>query len=153
MPSPIAATPAHGCAFCLIANGDAPAREILRTSQVLAFLPDVPAVLGHVLVIPYVHIPDIFSLDTATAHVLADTTRHIAAATRTATGASGVNIIQSNGSSAGQTVFHLHIHIVPRLRHDRMPDLWPSDARWPAADLDSNAKALRAALHGSASPA
>lgn len=134
-----------GCPFCAIIKRQALAREVLRTDRVVAFLPDVPAVLGHTLVIPTAHIRDIWEVDRPTGHLLADTTRQVALAVSTATGAEGMNIIQSNGAVAGQSVFHLHIHVVPRHPGDRMPDLWPVDADWSVKDLDSVADALRAA--------
>jgi histidine triad (HIT) family protein len=135
-----------GCPFCAIVKRHAPAREVFRTDRVLAFLPDVPAVLGHTLVIPREHIRDIWGLDRPTGHVLADATRRVASAVSTATGAEGMNIIQSNGAVAGQSVFHLHIHVVPRHLGDRMPNLWPIDADWSGWELDSVADALRAAV-------
>jgi histidine triad (HIT) family protein len=55
----------------------------------------------------------------------------------------GMNIIQSNGLAAGQSVFHLHVHVVPRETHDRMPSLWPPDAAWSDSQLDESASMLR----------
>ena len=125
------------CPFCAIVAGRAPAREVLRTDEVLAFLPDVPAVLGHTLVVPTSHLPNIWTVGQREAHDLADATRRVAAAVAEATNAEGMNIIQSNGVTAGQSVFHLHIHVVPRKDRDRMPDLWPDDAEWSVMQLDS----------------
>ncbi len=132
------------CPFCLIVSEQAPAREVWRSDEVVAFLPDVPAVLGHVLVVPVAHVPDIWALDSATGHVLADAVQHMARAIVRATGAPGLNVIQSNGEPAGQSVFHLHVHIVPRSAGDRMPDLWPVDANWPGPVLDDVAASVRA---------
>lgn len=134
------------CAFCLIADQRAPAREIWRTEDVVAFLPDVPAVLGHVLVIPRAHVQDIWALDGPTGHLLADATRRVARVVASATGDPGLNVIQSNGAAAGQSVFHLHVHVVPRSSGDRMPDLWPADAAWSPRDLDASAASLRLLL-------
>lgn len=134
------------CPFCDIVASDAPAREVLRTSQVVAFFPDVPAVLGHTLVVPRKHVNEIFDLDRETSYALADATIQVASAVRSATGASGLNVVQSNGISAGQTVFHLHIHVVPRREGDRMPGLWPADAEWSRNDLCVVQDAVRAAL-------
>lgn len=134
------------CPFCAIVAGDGPAREVLRTDAIVAFLPDVPAVRGHVLVVPAAHMRDIWDVDTRTGHQLADATRTVAAAVSAATGAEGLNIIQSNGEAAGQTVFHLHVHIVPRHRKDRMPELWPADAAWKPHELDSMRVEIATAL-------
>lgn len=138
--------PEHLCPFCAIAAGRGPAREIMRTADVIAFLPDVPAVPGHTLVVPQVHVQDIWEVDQHTASMLADATRRVAAAVARATQAEGINIIQSNGVAAGQSVFHLHIHIVPRHIGDRMPELWPPDANWPDTELDSMASTVRASF-------
>jgi histidine triad (HIT) family protein len=113
----------------------------------LAFLPDVPAVLGHTLVVPTTHLPDIWAVGQREACDLADATRRVAVAVAEATNAEGMNIIQSNGVAAGQSVFHLHIHVVPRKSGDRMPDLWPDDAEWSVAQLDSIAEELRATIN------
>ena len=58
-----------------------------------------------------------------------------------------MSLIQSNGAAAGQSVFHLHIHVVPRRQGDRMPDVWPADADWSADALQAVADALRTAVH------
>lgn len=140
-------SPPSECAFCAIVAGRAFAREVLRTDTVLAFLPDVPAVLGHTLVVPTTHLPDIWAVGQREACDLADATRRVAVAVAEATNAEGMNIIQSNGVAAGQSVFHLHIHVVPRKSGDRMPDLWPDDAEWSVAQLDSIAEELRATIN------
>lgn len=140
------AAQATDCPFCSIVAHRAPAREVFRSDDVLAFLPDVPAVLGHTLVIPRTHIRDIWGLDRRTCSTLAEVTRQIASTISEAVEAEGVNIIQSNGTAAGQTVFHLHIHIVPRNDGDRMPKLWPADADWSSAELDSIASTLKSAV-------
>lgn len=120
--------PANECPFCAITAGRGPAREILKTEHTMAFLPDVPAVRGHTLVVPRNHVRDIWEVDARTGHMLADATRRVAAAVAHATQAEGMNIIQSNGVAAGQSVFHLHVHVVPRHTGDRIPELWPPDA-------------------------
>ncbi|MHA7661864.1 HIT family protein [Mycolicibacterium sp. HS_4_1] len=134
------------CPFCAIVAGQAPAREVLRTSEVVAFLPDVPAVLGHTLIVPTSHLPNIWVVSEREAHDLADATRRVAVAVAEATNAEGMNIIQSNGVAAGQSVFHLHVHVVPRKDGDRMPDLWPEDAEWSVAQLNSAAEGIRVAM-------
>lgn len=125
------------CPFCLIVAGDAPAREVLRTSTVVAFFPDHPAVLGHTLIVPRQHVSTIWDIDEAIGYSLADATRRVARAVHEVTATPGMNIIQSNGHAASQTVEHLHIHVVPRSGGDRMPRLWPPDMNWPSASLDA----------------
>jgi histidine triad (HIT) family protein len=140
------AAQAADCPFCSIVAHRAPAREVFRSDDVVAFLPDVPAVPGHTLVIPRTHVRDIWGLDRKTCSALTEVTRQIASPISEAVESEGVNIIQSNGTAAGQTVFHLHIHIVPRKSGDRMPKLWPEDADWTSAELDSIASTLKSAV-------
>lgn len=142
-------TPAEDldCPFCAIAQRGAPAREVLRTEDVVAFLPDVPAVLGHTLLIPRQHIRDIWDVEDRLGRVLADETRRLAAAVSAATRTRELNIIQSNGQAAGQSIFHLHVHVVPRRPGDRMPHLWPCDADWSPSTLDAIAAELRSEFH------
>jgi len=135
-----------GCPFCAISEGIAPSREVWRSDKVLAFLPDVPAVEGHTLVIPRRHVRDIWDMDATTARLLLEATVMVAAAVAKAIGTRHMNIIQSSGEAAGQTVFHLHVHIVPRLPGDRMPELWPGDADWSPATLDAVAADIRGAV-------
>ena len=130
------------CAFCAIINGDAPARIVAEMDSSIAFLPDVPAVLGHTLVVPRAHVRDIWDLDEAAAHRLGNDVLSVARAIRRSLKPQGVNLIQSNGEAAGQTVFHLHVHVVPRQFGDRMPALWPDDAAWSTHQLDSVARTL-----------
>lgn len=133
------------CPFCAIVAGEAPARVVAETAHSISFLPDVPAVLGHVLVIPRFHVRDIWALDDLQARSLGEDVLAAARLVRRALQPEGLNVIQSNGLAAGQSVFHLHVHVVPRLTGDRMPELWPTDADWKGAQLDSVARALRAA--------
>jgi histidine triad (HIT) family protein len=134
------------CPFCAIANGQANARVVWRSESIIAFLPDVPAVEGHTLLVPRRHVRDIWGLESPLARELADATRQVAMGVATALGTEDLNIIQSNGAAAGQSVFHLHIHVVPRLSGDRMPDLWPPDAEWSAHHLDEIATKLVEAI-------
>ncbi|WP_225235057.1 HIT family protein [Klenkia terrae] len=124
------------CDFCQIVTREEPAREVLRTDKVVAFFPLDPATLGHTLVIPREHIPDLWSLDDQTARDLTDATLRIARAIRAAIPLDGLNIIQSNGEAATQTVFHLHVHVVPRRADDAMGPIWPAETHW--SDMDKN---------------
>lgn len=134
------------CVFCAIVSRAAPAREVFRSDGSVAFFPDHPAVLGHTIVVPRVHVPDLMSLDRSTAHIMTDAVRKVVPAVLGATGSEGLNVIQSNGRVAGQTVFHLHVHLVPRRDGDRMPELWPADRNWPSSDLDHMMSVMRGIL-------
>lgn len=113
------------CEFCHIVNADEPARIVMRSARVVAFFPLEPATLGHTLIIPATHVSDIWALDKSIASSLAVATLRVAHAVRSAMTPDGLNIIQSNGDAATQTVPHLHIHVVPRWFNDEMGNIWP----------------------------
>ena len=92
----------------------------------MAFFPLRPATLGHTLVIPTTHVPDIWTLDESTASSLARATLAVARAVKKAVQPEGLNVIQSNGAVATQTVGHLHVHVVPRWKGDAMGQIWPT---------------------------
>ncbi len=131
------------CDFCAIVAQQEDAREVLRTDQVVAFFPLEPATLGHTMVIPRRHLPSIWHLDDATAAVLATATLIVARAVRDALDPSGLNIIQSNGRAATQTVPHLHVHVVPRWQDDAMGPIWPDDTDWTAEQMASAQTSIR----------
>jgi histidine triad (HIT) family protein len=118
----------EGCDFCEIVRREEPARIVMRDEHVVAFFPIDPATLGHTLVIPTNHIPDIWALDDMTATMLTHATLRVARAVRTALSPDGLNIIQSNGAAATQTVQHLHVHVVPRWEGDDMGQIWPPES-------------------------
>ncbi len=132
------------CPFCEIVQRDDPdVREVYRDQHVVAFFPHNPATLGHTLVIPRIHVPDIWTLDRSTAEQLADATTRLAAAVKRAVNPDGLNVIQSNGSAASQTVFHLHIHLVPRWEGDPIGHIWPPESNYSEKEKDDAWEALR----------
>ena len=134
------------CPFCEIVRRDDPdAREVFRDEHVVAFFPTEPATLGHTMVIPRQHIPDIWSLDEETAGHLARATVRLAVAVREAMKPDGLNIIQSNGKAATQTVCHLHVHIVPRWEGDAVGRVWPPETTYSEDQKDDAWERLREA--------
>lgn len=132
------------CPFCDIAEGDDPeARVIYRDEQTFAFFPTEPAVLGHTLLAPRRHVPDIWSVDVELAAVLGRATVQLANGVRRAMKPEGMNIIQSNGLAATQTVTHLHIHIVPRWAGDPMGPIWPPETAFAEGQKNSAWNAIR----------
>lgn len=109
--------------FDKIINGEIPADKVYETDYVLAFLDIAPTTKGHTLVIPKKPIKDIFELDDETASHTMQGIVCVANAVKKATGAAGVNIISNNGHEAGQEVFHLHFHIIPRNSRSEFPNL------------------------------
>ncbi|MEU4774029.1 HIT family protein [Micromonospora sp. NPDC023644] len=125
------------CPFCEIVQRETPdVREVYRDEGAVAFFPLEPATLGHTLVVPREHIPDIWSLDEKKASHLARVTLRLSHAVRRATQPEGLNIIQSNGAVATQTVFHLHVHIVPRWSNDELGRIWPPETTYSETQKD-----------------
>jgi histidine triad (HIT) family protein len=116
-------------------------------AETMAFFPLRPAAVGHTLVIPKRHVDDLWSLDRDTAAVLAEAVLRVGAALRDALRPDGLNVIQSSGAAASQTVFHLHVHLVPRWHDDQFGGIWPGERPpCPADELDDLAASVRAAL-------
>lgn len=128
-----------GCPFCdIVAGEDTSVRVVSQTHGVTVFLPDHPATRGHVLVVPNEHVADAWSLGLGAARNLASEVLRVAGAARHALQPDGLNIIQSNGAAATQTVDHLHVHVVPRWADDDMGQIWPTpDPTWTSEDLDA----------------
>lgn len=112
------------CVFCRIAAGQIPALKIDESAEHLAFLDIGPLAPGHTLLVPKHHFADIRDIP---ADLLGRLTSHLprlARAIFTATGATGLNILQNSGPSSGQAVFHFHIHLIPRNDDDKLGYRW-----------------------------
>ncbi|MFQ4149739.1 HIT family protein [Arthrobacter sp. LAPM80] len=135
------------CPFCEIIGRDDPdAREVYRDEHVVAFFPTDPAVLGHVLVVPRRHVNDIWGLKPEEATELSRAVLRLARAVRDALQPEGLNVIQSNGSVATQTVAHLHVHLVPRSNGDAMGPIWPEETDYPEDSKDETLRRIREAV-------
>ncbi len=117
----------ENCIFCKIVAGEVPAAKVYEDEHTLAFLDRAPVTLGHTLVIPKKHAVNIFDVDEETLMQTMHTVRKIAPAVRDAAGASGMHIQSNHESTAGQDVFHLHFHLIPR-RDGSTFELWPKVA-------------------------
>lgn len=100
--------------FAMILRGDAPCHKVYEDDYSLAFMDVMPQVDGHTLVIPKDPTQDMLSADPEILGRTIQTTQRVATAVKTAFAADGIMIAQLNGAAAGQTVFHLHFHIMPR---------------------------------------
>ena len=121
-----------GCIFCAIAKGEAPAEIVYEDQATLAFLDINPATLGHTLVIPKVHVRNIFDLDDETAAAAMRTATRVARGLRTALRPDGMNLMQANERAGFQSVFHFHFHLVPRWVGDGLRLPWkpqPGDSQ------------------------
>jgi histidine triad (HIT) family protein len=110
------------CIFCSIVVGGAPASRIHEDDRTLAFMDINPATWGHALVVPKAHSVDLLDIDPPGLAACAATAQRIASRAVDELGAAGVNLLQSSGSAAWQTVFHFHLHVVPRYADDPARD-------------------------------
>ena len=135
------------CIFCGIVLRAVTASIVYDDELTMAFMDMRQPNRGHVLVVPKTHVRDILTLDDATGAAIMSTVARVARAVQAALAPDGMNIFQSNGEAAGQEVFHLHMHVLPRRAGDgllRMDDASPEMP--PRAELDELAAVLRAAI-------
>jgi histidine triad (HIT) family protein len=128
------------CLFCKIAAGQLPATIVAEDERTLAFMDINPATRGHALVIPRTHADDLHAIETADLHACAVAAQRLADRMRARLGADGVNLINSCGAAAWQTVFHFHLHVVPRYVGD------PLELPWVPAPGDMGEIAAAGAL-------
>lgn len=106
------------CIFCKIIKGDIPSFTVYEDETFKVILDRFPAAPGHMLIIPKEHYADMFELPDEVAARLYPLAKKLAAKVKAVTGAEGINIVQNNGEAAGQSVYHFHLHIVPRKTDD-----------------------------------
>lgn len=132
------------CPFCeIVARDDPDAREVYRDRHCVAFFPTEPATLGHTLVVPRAHRRDIWALEPELAAQLGVAVVQLAAAVKRAIRPDGLNVIQSNGVVATQTVMHVHVHLVPRWEDDALGRIWPPETNYTESAKDAAWAALR----------
>jgi histidine triad (HIT) family protein len=136
------------CVFCDIVAGESPARRVYEDEHSLAFMNLRQANPGHVLVIPRKHIPTVFELDAETAGYLFQTVAVVARAVKRCFDPEGLTIWQSNGTTAAQEVFHVHIHLLPRMTDDGIIGFYPNGIPpiQPRIELDALAARIRDVL-------
>lgn len=106
------------CLFCNIIRGSIPSRKVYEDADTYAFLDISPVNPGHTLVIPKAHATDMFDAEDSDWKALTNTVRIVAHAIEKALAPDGVNIAMNNREPAGQTVFHAHMHVIPRYEND-----------------------------------
>jgi len=104
------------CIFCLIANGEIPARTVCENDHFRVILDNSPASEGHALVLPKAHYRDLMSIPPELAGEAMEIASRVARLYQERLGCTGLNLIQNNGEIAGQTVHHFHLHIIPRYK-------------------------------------
>ncbi|CAG9609473.1 HIT family protein [Pseudoneobacillus rhizosphaerae] len=115
------------CIFCKIVNGDIPAAKVFENEHVLAFLDISQVTKGHTLVIPKIHKENLYELTPEIAGKLYEVVPAIAKALKTEFKPVGLNSVNNNGELAGQSVFHFHLHLIPRYgKGDGFGAVWKS---------------------------
>lgn len=112
------------CIFCKIANGEIPSKTIYEDGDFRVILDISPATKGHALILPKEHYADIYELDEELAAKAIKLAKKLALKMKERLGCEGFNIVQNNGELAGQTVFHFHMHLIPRYKDDNQRIGW-----------------------------
>lgn len=110
----------EACIFCRIVRGQAPAHRVCEDAGTLVFMDIHPVADGHTLVIPKAHCSNLLEAEETDLGAVASRSRRVAHAIREVLEPDGIAVFQLNGAAAGQTVFHYHVHLVPRMRGDAL---------------------------------
>ena len=129
------------CIFCKIANGEIPSKTIHEDENFRVILDLGPATKGHALILPKDHYADLFALPEETAAAAMILAKKLGAQMKEKLGADGFNLVQNNGSCAGQTVFHFHLHLIPRFEDDGQKIGWK-----PQKPTQEELEQIRAAI-------
>jgi len=113
------------CIFCKIIAGDIPSATIYENDEFKVILDRFPASEGHVLVMPKEHCANLFEIDEEKAGRLFSLAVKVAKIMKNTIGFENMNLVQNNGPVAGQTVNHLHVHLIPRYEGDEVKVTWP----------------------------
>lgn len=119
------------CIFCKIVAGELPAQIVDEDERTIAFMDIAPATRGHALVIARAHSADLLSIDPEDLSAVALASQRLAAHAKERLGADGVNLLNSCGQVAWQTVFHFHVHVIPRYKDDPLRLPWVPSAGDP----------------------
>jgi histidine triad (HIT) family protein len=112
------------CIFCKILAGELPAQIVDEDERTVAIMDIAPATRGHALVIPRTHTVDLASIGADDLQAVALAAKRLAARMAARLGADGVNLLNSSGAAAWQTVFHFHVHVIPRYEGDPLRLPW-----------------------------
>lgn len=114
----------NNCIFCKIANGEIPSKTLYEDERFRVILDISPASKGHAIILVKQHAANIFELSEEDAAAIYVVAKKVATAMKKVLNCDGINILQNNGEVAGQTVFHLHMHIIPRYEGDQVKIKW-----------------------------
>ena len=131
------------CIFCLLANGDIPTNTIYEDAEFRVIMDHAPATKGHALVLPKNHYADIYEIDPDVLGKAVQVAHKVVKHATKVLGCDGYNLLQNNGEAAGQTVFHFHLHLIPRYADMDNPQILKA----PANEVDGEVlKALAESL-------
>jgi histidine triad (HIT) family protein len=119
------------CIFCQIVAGELPAQIVAQDERTISFMDIFPGAAGHALVIPRTHVRNIYEVEPEDLTAVMLAAQRLAVRVRDRLGADGVNLVNSCEPAAGQTVFHFHVHVLPRYENDSLRMMWhpaPGDA-------------------------
>jgi histidine triad (HIT) family protein len=130
------------CIFCKIVAGELPSTRVDEDERTISFMDIAPATRGHALVIPRAHSQDLLSVDEEDLRAVSSASRRLAARAHERLGADGVNLLNACGAVAFQSVFHFHVHVIPRYEGDGLRLPWVPAPGDPA-EIEAAAQELR----------
>lgn len=116
------------CIFCKIANGEIPSKTLYEDDSFRVILDISPASKGHAIILSKNHAANIYELSDEDASKIMIVAKKAATVLKNVLKCDGINILQNNGEAAGQTVFHLHVHLIPRYENDDVKITWTAGA-------------------------
>ncbi|MCI8307148.1 MAG: HIT family protein [Lachnospiraceae bacterium] len=132
------------CIFCKIISGEIPSRTVYEDDAYKAIMDVSPASRGHVIILPKTHVANIYEIPDDVAAGIMVVAKKIALAVKEAFGCDGVNILQNNEVAAGQTVFHFHVHVIPRYADDTVNIKWE---QLDDVDIDAACREIKKITH------
>jgi len=129
------------CIFCKIANGEIPSRTLYEDDEFRVIMDLEPATKGHALILPKNHFANLCELPEETAAHVMVLAKKMASVITEKLSCDGFNLVQNNGESAGQTIFHFHMHLIPRYKDDNQKILWKPTSP-SAEELDAICKKI-----------
>ena len=124
----------ENCIFCKLANGDIPTNTVYEDEEFRVILDASPATRGHALILPKQHYANLYEIDENVAADCMKVAKKLAIQMNKVLGCDGVNVLQNNEETAGQTVFHFHVHVIPRYQGVKNDDI----IQWTHEDFSEN---------------
>ncbi|NLZ83175.1 MAG: HIT family protein [Clostridiales bacterium] len=131
----------ENCIFCKIIAGSIPSTTVYEDEDFKAIMDISPAAKGHVIILPKKHVANIYEMDDNIASKVLIVAKKVAIAIKGEFQCAGLNIVQNNGELAGQTVFHYHMHVIPRKQGDKVKFTWEQGS-YQDGEAEQIAKAL-----------